>query len=133
MTDLYEFTKPEKRNTWIPPWVLRRLPSERYRATVLLILGGLAGYLSPPLVQAFTDRWQFPLEAARIEQLRHDVATVPCDQSQQVLALVMTTNFEIRRKHTERTLWYTKPFVASGWLAVPLIAVPCETLISKGE
>ena len=114
------------KTTWLPSWVLRLLPSERYRATVLLILGGIAGYMSPVFVQAVTDRWQFPLEVARIEQLRIDAAHVNCLLAQQVVNEVVQRNQEITRKHTEVELWYTKLFVAGRWRTVHLITVPCE-------
>lgn len=110
----------------LPSWLIRILPAERYRATFVLLCGGLAGYLSPPLVQALTDRWQFPMEVAEIEQLRADVGRVPCGQVQQVLSLVITKNIEIARKHMENRLWYTDIFVSDRWDQVRLILLPCE-------
>lgn len=109
----------------LPGWLTRLLPHERYRGTVLLILGGIAGYLSPPLIAAFIDRWQFPIEAAQVEQLRHDVRDVPCAEAQQVLARVIDENILIARKHAENALYYTDIFVTDRWNDVQLIPLPC--------
>lgn len=109
----------------LPAGVQKLLPHERYRATLVLIVGGFVGYLSPPLVQAFTDRWQFPIEQAQVEQLREDVRSVPCAESQQILARVVEENILIARKHTENRIWYTDPFVTDRWNAIELIQMPC--------
>ena len=123
--DLYEASKPPKEKTWIPKTVLRWLPSERYRAAIVLALGSIAGYFSGPVVAAFTDRWQFPIEAAQVEQLRRDVRDVPCAESQQVIARVIDENILIARKHAENALYYTDPFVTDHWNDVRLIQLPC--------
>ena len=111
----------------LPPILLRLVPHERYRALLVGLVCGLLGYLSPPLIAAFTDRWQFPLERASIEQLRHDSALAPCSQIQQLLVKVMESNMEIARKHRERTLWYTHLFVSPHWLEIPTLEVPCSS------
>jgi len=94
---------------------------------VTVIIGSLLGILLVSFsIVAMRNKIHFPVEEARIEQLREDAAQID-QNSEDVVGQITQVNQEIKKKQALNDIFFLSLQVPNEWDDVELIELPASS------